>query len=414
MRKNRSVTTVTKSRFLHGVQCRKRLWYEVNRPEDVPLPDAATLAMFDQGHALGEVARRLYPDGVEAAPGIRAWPAVTSAAREALAARRPLFEPGFVYGGGACRVDILVPVGDGAWDLLEVKSTASVKQEEHDLDLAFQAWVLRGAGIPLRNLYLVHVNSEYVLEGELDPKGLLSRVRRNEQVEALLPEIGIRLRELLEVGELAESPDIPIGPHCSSPHGCSLIPHCWAFLPERNVTTLHRDKRKGFELLAGGILTLTDIPAELPLTGKQQLQIEAARDGEAVVDARQIREFLAALEPPLQYLDFETVGPAIPVYQGARPFQPIPFQFSLHRQAQVGGDLEHLGFLAQGREDPRPAFLQRLRESLLDEGTIVVYNASFERRVIRDLADAFPEEAGWIATAEVPVPANLIARSGRK
>lgn len=400
IRENRGVTTLSKSSFLHGRQCQKRLWYEVNRPGEVPPADAATLAIFDQGHAVGEIARRLYPDGREAAPGIWGWPAVVAATREALAACRPLFEPGFVHGGGACRVDILVPVGDGAWDLLEVKSTASVKEEQHDLDLAFQAWVLRGAGIPLRDLYLMHVNPEYVLEGELDPERLLSRVRRNEQVEALLPEIGARLRELLEVVELAESPNVPIGPHCSSPHDCSLIPYCWAFLPERNVTTLHRDKRKGFELLAGGVLTLTDIPAEFPLTGKQQQQVEAARDGGAVVDARQLREFLAYLEPPLQYLDFETVGPAIPVYQGSRPFQPIPFQFSLHRQARLGGDLEHHGFLAQGREDPRPAFLERLRESLLDEGAIVVYNASFERRVLRDLADAFPEEAAWIAAAE--------------
>lgn len=400
LRENWDVTILSKSRFLSGVQCHKRLWYEINRREEVPPWNAATLAIFDQGHAIGEVARQLYPDGVEAAPGILAWPAVAAVTREALAARRPLFEAGFVHGGGACRVDILVPAGDGVWDLLEVKSTTSVKEEEHDLDLAFQAWVVRGAGIPLRDLYLVHVNREYVLEGELDPGGLLSRVRRNEQVEALLPEIESRLRELLKAAELAESPDVPIGPHCSKPHDCPLIPHCWAFLPDRNVTTLYRGKPKGFELIAGGILTLADIPVAFPLTGNQQIQLEAVRGGEAVVDARQIQDFLATLETPLQYLDFETVGPAIPVYQGTRPFQPIPFQFSLHRQARLGGDLEHLGFLAEGREDPRPAFLERLRESLLDEGTIVVYNASFERRVLRELADAVPDEAGWIEAAE--------------
>lgn len=399
---------LSKSRFLAGLQCEKRLWYEVNRREEVPLPGAATLAIFEQGRAVGEVARRLYPDGIEVAPNIWAWPAVAAATREALAARRPLFEAGFVHRGGACRVDVLVPAADGAWDLLEVKSTASVKGEEHDLDLAFQTWVVRGAGLTLRDLYLVHVNPAYVLEGALDPEGLLVRERRNEQVEALLPEIEPRLRELLATSGLATSPDVAIGPQCSSPHDCPLIPLCWAFLPERNVTTLMRDRRKGFELLARGILAIEDIPNDFPLTDAQRIQLEAARAGEAIVDVRRIRDFLASLDPPLQYLDFETVGPAIPIYQGTRPFQPVPFQFSLHRQERVGGDPEPEAFLAEGRQDPRPALLARLRESLVDQGTILAYNAAFERRVLRDLAAALPEASDWIEAVEERIVDLLI------
>ncbi|MGH9381021.1 MAG: DUF2779 domain-containing protein [Thermoanaerobaculia bacterium] len=392
-------SVLSKSRFLGGLQCGKRLWYEVNRREEVPPPNAAKLAIFAQGHAVGAVAQSLYPDGLEVAPDERGWQAVAAATREALSARRPLFEAGFVHGGGACRVDILVPAPDGGWDLFEVKSTASVKPE-HDLDLAFQTWVVRGAGLALRDLYLVHVDSSYVLDGALDPQGLLRRERRNERVEALLPEIEPRLSELLETAALAASPEVAIGPHCSSPHDCPLIPLCWAFLPERNVTTLHGDRRRGFELLARGISRLADIPEDFRLNGKQRLQVEAARNGEAVVDACKIRDFLAALEPPLHYLDFETVNPAIPVYQGTRPFQPVPFQFSLHRQARIGGDVDAIAFLAEGHEDPRPALLARLEEALLDRGTILAYNADFERRVLRELAAAFPEEGAWIGAAE--------------
>jgi len=396
-------TPLSKSRYMSGRQCHKRLWYETNRRNEIPPPDEQTQAIFAQGDAVGAVAKRLFPGGIEVAPGDFYWDRIATRTRELLEARKPLYEAAFVHQGGAARVDLLVPAPDGAWDLLEVKSSTKVK-EEHEYDVAFQTRVLRGSGLVLRDIELVHVDTAYVLDGGLDPHGFLARVRINDAVERRLPEIEPALQEFLEVAAQSAVPDIPIGPHCHSPHSCPLIPVCWAFLPQRPVTDLRGDgKQLRFRFLEQGIAALEEIPPDFTLSPKQAIQREAAIEGEPHVEPAQIRQFLATLEPPLQYLDFETVSPAIPVYQGTHPYQRVPFQFSLHVQRELGADTEHAGFLAQGTDDPRPEFLRHLREALLPEGSIVVYNAAFEKGVLRELAEAFPEEKEWIEPLEARI-----------
>src|ERR1022692_612887 len=139
---------VSKSKFLWGSQCRKLLWYAYNAKDQIPQPDAAQQAIFDQGHEVGALAKQMFPDGVEVGAGLFDLDETIRLTRERLKLRKPLFEAAFSAGGGYCRTDILRPAPQNAWDLIEVKSTTSLK-DVHLEDLAFQKWVLLSAGLQI-------------------------------------------------------------------------------------------------------------------------------------------------------------------------------------------------------------------------------------------------------------------------
>jgi len=157
-----------------GLQCQKLIWFRYNAKEQIPVPDESTQSVFDQGTAVGELAQQLFPGGIVVAPGIITPDDVIAQTHDAIRKRQPLYEAAFSYHGGYARVDILVPVVGGAWDLVEVKSTTSFKKEVHLPDITFQAFVLTGAGIKLRKCFLAHINNEFVRDGAIHPKKFFS------------------------------------------------------------------------------------------------------------------------------------------------------------------------------------------------------------------------------------------------
>jgi len=390
---------VSKSKFLWGHQCRKLLWYAYNAKDQIPEADAGQQAIFDQGHEVGVLAKLLYPGGIEVCADATDFEQVLQNSLAALNERKPLFEAGFVYNGAFARVDILNPVGKNEFDILEVKSSTGVK-EVHLLDLAFQAFVYNGAGLKILRCYVMHVNRDYVRRGPIDPKKFFKLVDVTRKVSAISKEIEPQLDEMFSVIRLKQEPDIKIGPHCSDPYPCPLMGKCWSFLPADSVFELYYGGKKCWRLLQDGVVNLKDIPHGVDLTERQTIQREVANSGKPHIDRKALARFLKRLKYPVSYLDFETFNTAIPLFDGLKPYQQVPFQFSLHRQSAPGAAPEHHGFLADGRVDPRPEFLNRLRDCIGDQGTVVVYNATFEKAVLDKLAQAFPEHAGWIVNVK--------------
>jgi hypothetical protein len=389
---------ISKTSFLAGCQCPKLIWKKFNEPEAFPPVDEAKQAVFDQGHRIGALAKLLYPGGIEVGEGIVRGSEVIKETQELLSRRVPLYEPAFAIDGGYARVDILVPVGgdDGnAWRIVEVKSGTQVK-DENVMDVAFQLHVCRGVGLDITACALMHVDSSYVRQGEIDPSQLLIEEDITERAEDLQSEIPGKLSELHRRITEPTAPEVSIGPHCSKPYSCDLISQCWAFLPQYPVTDLASDNGgKRWQLLDAGIHALADIPNPALFGAKHQIQIQTARTGDAHISPTEIRRFLRDLEWPLAYFDIETTTSAIPLYDGTSPYQQIPFQFSLHVQESKGAALIHHEFLAEGHDDPRPAFLEKLRVCLPNKGTIIAYNASFEKSRLREAASAFPEHS-WV------------------
>ncbi len=383
---------LTKSRYLSGIQCPRLLWVTINDKQRLPPIDPVTQHVFDQGHDVGELAKRLYPDGYDI-PAADFMGNIAET-RRALARRQPIFEAGIMAGDLYARADILNPAGDTEWDIIEVKSATSVKGV-NCADVAFQKHCYQAAGLEIRNCYLAHLNRDYVRHGEIDPAELFTVADISPEVEDLLPGVRDQIEFLQETVRAVGCPEGIIGAHCSDPYDCDLRDDCWSNLPEHSVFTLYSGGKKAFGLLDQGVITLADIPADFKCNEKQRIQIQAVRSGETHIDPFEIKSFLATLVYPVYYLDFETFSPAVPRYDGMRPYQRVPFQYSLHAVARPGGEPVHHSFLMSGTADPRPALLAGLKSQLGDGGSIVVYNQGFEQGVFNELAATFPEYADW-------------------
>jgi len=386
---------ISKSSFLAAAQCSRLGWFAINARHHVPPPDKEMLALFQQGHDLECLARQMFPDGTLIAPGNSDVDQVVSETTAALKTGRPLFEAGFCYGGTFARADILVASGHDCWDLLEVKGVTSIGEPQL-LDLAFQARTITGFGHKLRRCFLVYLNKNYSRNGSLDLDALFVRQDCTQQIRELNTAIEHLLDDLAGIQKLTHPPSVPIGPHCSDPVVCPLYEQCWGSLPEHNVTELYSGKRKGFELLTKGIKKIIDIPVDRHLTDRQEIQRSCITSGQPHISKPAIGAFLESLIYPVHYLDFETIATPVPLFDGVKPFQQIPFQYSLHKVFSKGFEPESHAFLAEGATDPRRALLNSLRAAIGSEGSLVAYNSPFEQTRLRECAEAFPEFAAWI------------------
>lgn len=398
--KNKSATPyISKSKFLWGQQCHKLIWHAYNAKHLIPEPNAQTQAIFDQGHEVGSLAKKLYPDGIEVGQGVDDLDEVLRLTQQAVKARKPLFEAAFCYQGGFAKVNILNPVAGGAWDIIEVKSSTSVK-DVYISDLAFQTFVYAGTGLKIRRCFLLLINRDFVRHGDIDPTKFFVRHDVTDQVSAASRQIGPLLEEMYAVIRSKDQPDVRIGRHCDDPYACPLHERCWSFLPPDNVTTLYRGNKKGFQLLADGINQIKNIPDGFPLTENQEIQRRVAVTGQPHISKPAIQAFLRQMKYPVSYLDFETFATAVPMLDDTRPFEQVPFQFSLHIVRSPGSLPGHRMFLADGRADPRLEFLQRLREWLPDSGSIVAYNAQFEQGRLKECCQLHPQFQTWLDSLE--------------
>jgi CRISPR/Cas system-associated exonuclease Cas4 (RecB family) len=388
-----SPVMLSKSRYLNGLQCPRLLWVVSNEPDRIPEPDAATQHIFDQGHLVGELAKKLFPGGIDM-PAKDFMGNITMT-KDLLQQRRPLFEAGVLSGKIYSKADILNSVNEDEWDIIEVKSSTSVK-EVNLHDVSFQKLCWEDSGLKIRKCYLAYINNQYVRNGEINPQEFFILQDISDEVAIAGEGIRDRIDGMLDVISAPSCPKVTIGPHCNNPYDCPLT-DCWEGLPEHNVFTLYYGGKKSHELYRNGVLAIADIPSGYKLNDKQRIQCACVVNGTPYVDKDAIRQFLASLDYPLYYLDFETFGTAIPLFDGTRPYQSIPFQFSLHVQETPGSELRHFSFLAEGRRDPRPELLTSLSRLISSSGSIVAYSKSFEEGVLKDLGNAFLEYAGWTA-----------------
>lgn len=383
---------LSKSKYLNGLQCPKLLWTYFHEPEKIPQFDASTQHLFDEGHRIGELAKRLYPNGIDIPDGD--FSRNLSQTKLFLKQWKPLFEPAFLIDGIYSRLDILNPVGNNEWDIIEVKGSTKVKDENLD-DVSFQKFCAERFGLKIRKCFLTFINNQYVKSGDIEPDKLFTAQDITDEVNAAADGIQDRIKAMFDVIASPTCPHVSIGSHCSEPYSCP-ISSCWESLPEDNIFELYRGGKKCSDLYSQGITTIKDIPGGFKLSMSQQIQRECVIGDKPHIDKDAIKYFLSTLEYPLHYLDFETINPAIPIYDGTRPFQRIPFQYSLHIQEKPNSTPFHFSFLADGSSDPRPALLSELKQIFRDSGSTVTYNQSFEKGVLQELAEAFPDNREWV------------------
>ena len=380
---------LSKSKLIAHKQCRKRLWLQVHRRELAQQSEAIENRMA-QGRMVGAAAQRLFPEGRLIAD-FADLPAALRATDDALAESGDitLFEPVLGYANILVRADILVR-RSGRYRMIEVKASTKVKSSQVT-DAGIQTWVARGAGLDVERIELAHVNNQFLYAGDSDYHGLFAHADVTDAVLPLQEQIPAWIASAQN--DLAgPMPDIAIGPHCNHPFVCEFTAFCAPAAAEYPVGLLPHGKKLAAQLRNEGFADLRDVPIERLSREDHQRIWRATANGHADLMPG-AGEILAALPWPRHFLDFETVGPAVPLWQGTRPYQKIPMQWSCHRQDEDGTLTQLPPFLDTTGHDPRRAFAASLVAAIGNTGTIMVYNLSFERGVIVQLANDFPDLA---------------------
>jgi hypothetical protein len=384
---------LTKSKYLLGLQCLRQVWIHFHEPDKIPEIDAATQKVFDEGNEVGELVKELFPGGIDLPT--KDFMGNIQLTKGSLNERKPLFESGFLTEDRLfARGDILLPTKNG-WDIIEVKSGSKVKDINVE-DVAFQKYCYQKCGLKINKCYLMHLNNKYVREGDINVQELFIQEDITERVEEIFPQVPKKIQLIKETIDDPIIPENKIGPHCSKPYNCQFQEECWSFLPENHVAHLYRGGAKSFELIEGKIYELKNIPDEYKLNDKQQIQKECDISGKPFIDKESLKHFLSGLKYPLYYLDFETFFTAIPKFDGLKPYQQVPFQYSLHVVDSPGAEPKHHSFLYKGKEDPREEFISSLKKVLCEAGDIVVYNQSFEIARLRETAKFLPKYHDWV------------------
>lgn len=393
---------VSKSKYLSLLQCPKLFWTRLNDPDQIPSQDnSGQDDRFDVGFEVENHARQLFPQGVSI-DHEGSFSDTIARSKEALQDAKPnvpiynalITAPGLI--GLICEVDILLPKKDG-FHLYEVKSSTGMR-DHHPIEIAFQKHVCQQAELKISKSHLVTINSDYVRQGDINPKKLFTVQEMDELAEPLFKAIP---RNLKAAGSLLddECPDTAIGCHCSSPYECPLMPVCWKKVLSKNdniftLTGLRSEKKWG--LFNEGVLRTSQIPKDYMLNNKQEIQVRVDKQGKPHIDPKAIQGFCNQLQYPLYYLDFESFNPAIPMFDGTSPYQQIPFQFSLHIKDKPNGKPKHHGWIWDGNGDPREELVERLKGLLGKNGNIIVYNAQFEKMILRQAVKVCSGSDNWL------------------
>ncbi len=379
---------LSKSQYLRGLQCHKALWLYRHRRELMAPVDANREALFATGHEVGGLAQARFPGGVEIDFDGDFNAMATRTAELIEQGASVIYEATFISDGLLAMADILLRDGD-AWDFYEVKSSTRVKPY-HLHDAALQ-WRILGDHIALRRAHIMHINNAYRHAGELDLQQLFRCVDVTDAVAQRQADLPSRLASMQAMLAGAE-PDIAIGMHCHNPFECDFKSHCWQSVPSPSVFDLYqlRGERK-FELYHQGLVRYRDLQ-HTPLSPAQALQVNTAMSGEAHIDRQRIGDFIGSASYPIHFLDFETLQHAIPKFTGQRPYQQLPFQYSLHI-LHADGELEHREYLADEHADPRAGVAAQLVADLGKQGSIVAYSQSTEIAAINTLANHCPAAA---------------------
>ncbi len=403
---------LSKSRYTLFSQCPKALWLRVYKP-DVAEEDEALKARFEKGNEVGDLAMGLFGDFKEVTvkndDGSLDLTKMTELTKQYMdEGVENICEASFNYEGNYCAVDILRKE-KGGWAIYEVKSTSfpmfkekQAKLDKYAPDIAYQKWVLEQCGINVTGTYLACLNSDYVREGDLDIEQLFITKDMRELVKNEYLKVPARVSQAMKVINDETEPDIDLSRNCDKPYPCAFFRYCKEQhgVPTPSVFDVYGGalgckKEDSFyitqklKLYHEGKMTYEDIKDE-PLGNIQRMQVERKE----YINKEGIREFLDTLSYPLYFLDYETMQDAIPQYSGAKPYQQITFQYSLHIKRSESAPYEHRAFLAEcNGEDPRRALAEQLCKDIPKDVCTLAYNKKFEENRTKELAALYPDLA---------------------
>jgi CRISPR/Cas system-associated exonuclease Cas4 (RecB family) len=381
---------ISKSKYVECYSCPLKLWLHKHKPdikEELSLSEQLNMM---EGVFVGEIATTLnrFKNGKKI-PTNNKSKAVEITKKELTKNNKILYEASFRFDIAFCQADILVKDGEFI-DLYEVKASNKVKNH-HLIDIAFQKWIVEKNGYKVRNTYLVHFNSKYTFNESLDLENLFELELVNSDITIYFNEVEAKLEEMKKVLANPMEPKFQVGGHCKSPYACPFSSYCNKSVNEDHVENLSNLSDKKRKLLnEKNIKYIKDIPKEFELTPKQQIQANCAIDNKVHFNKALVKEFLSKLKYPLFHLDFEAMNQSIPCYKNMSPNQFIVYQASIHRE-EKNGTIDHKEKLITKKIDGRKEMIDFLIKNLETNGSIIVWNKSFEATRIKELAKQFLE-----------------------
>jgi CRISPR/Cas system-associated exonuclease Cas4 (RecB family) len=373
--------------------CPSYLWLWKHKPEVVPVDEEETVkARLEQGNEIESYARLLFPEALLIES--KALQAKVDTEKAIATGATTLFQATVITDEGLLAMADVIKKDAGAdtWTLYEVKSTNSIKKE-HILDLTFQRVAFEDAGYKLSKIMIIYLNKEYIRQTQVDPKKLLLEADVTPDTDKLVEAVRAQTKDALEWLKRPEEPKTCSCRLNSRSKHCPTFQYLNPDIPEYSVFNISRIGGKKLAMLVdSNIMNVHDVPEDIKLTVIQQNQVDVAKSKQPKIDTQAIANILNELDFPLYFLDYETVSTALPVFNGCRPYQQIPFQYSLHIMREPGGELEHYEYLARDNmELPAHDLLKALNEQVGDRGSVVTWNKSFETGRNREMAAQYPE-----------------------
>lgn len=394
---------LSKSIYVRVWNCPKWAWVYKYRPDAIP-QDEGKLARFRQGNEVGDLARSLFGPSVNVTilkedGSLDLRQMILNTQAEMKKGTSVICEASFSYEGLYCAVDLLRKEGDG-WAIYEVKSSSDGLQDKYIADVSYQQYVLRHCNVKVTGVYLVCIDTSYVLGPDcvVDPAGFFKIHNLQEQAALEQKNIPGVLETAERVLGCEEEPEVELVEDCKE---CELFSYCTRNLPSPNVFDIYRlQKKKMIEYYQKNLITYADLEKAGVIKNATQLrQMDFwLRDKGIHVEVEPLREFLNSMTYPLYFLDFETIMPAVPFCVGTHPFAQIPFQYSLHYVEREGGELKHKEFLAESGMDPRREIAEALCRDIPADVCVTAFNKRFECGRLRELAEVFPDLAEHLNT----------------
>lgn len=393
---------LSKSKYTAFRQCQKNLWMKAYKPEEEVI-DPSLQSRFESGNEVGDLAMGLFGPFEEVtsldAEGKLDLGEMLRKTEDCLARGvENICEASFSWDGNYCAVDILHRQG-GGYAIYEVKSSSNslvepISDDElrhYAWDIAYQKYVLIQCGVNVTGVYLVQLNKDYVRGKDLDIQMLFLKTEMTRLVDEEYPNVPANIARARKVLECHQEPAKPISMACRKPYPCAFWQYCSKHIPKPSVFDLYRMSfEKALKYYNNSIVTFEDVQS-CKLTARQQVQVVSHLTGKGTVDKKSIRDFLDQnIRYPLYFLDFETMQDVVPQYEGTKPYQQMPFQYSLHWIEKPGGELKHTAFLAESGKDPRRDLAEQLCHDIPLNACITAYNKGFECGRINELAEAFP------------------------
>jgi CRISPR/Cas system-associated exonuclease Cas4 (RecB family) len=389
---------LSKSSYLRYLKCPRYMWLWEHRRQEVATPlDMASERRIEEGERVEELARTLFPNGRR----VRSFHerGAERTRRFTEKGETCLFQATAFADGLLAMADVLQFNPDlDVWDIFEVKGSTSVKSP-HLQDVTFQALAFEHAGYKIGKTSIIHINKSYVRRGPIDVAGFLAVTDVTARSVGLQDAVAASIVKAKAVLGLSAAPSIADFPCTCSPEDCLCASLCFPDLPRQSIFVLQRmTTKKARSHYEQGIRTLHDVPDELSLSAAQKNQVRAARNGAPMIDRAAIKRKLDSLPYPLYFLDYETFAASIPPFDDFKPYQVMPFQFSLHIMETPTAEPIHVDYLAPEFRNTIPDLCRSLRRSIGDSGAVVVWNKRFEMTRNDEMSKVSPDDAAFLAS----------------